>query len=60
MKTNTKSSRPLKRYAIHLMGHPYGLVTAKTTKQAISFFHSLTKNRYKDVFGYDVEVAVIK
>ena len=47
MKTNTKSSRPTKRYGIFLNHQPYGLLAAVNWVQAVSYFHKLTKNKFQ-------------
>ena len=58
MKTNTKSSRPLKRYAIHLNHQPYGLLSAVNWVQAASYFHKLTNNKFLTP-AYDIVVTPI-
>ena len=58
MKTNTKSSRPLKRYAIHLNNQPYGLLSAVNWVQAASYFHKLTNNKFLTP-AYEIVVTPI-
>ena len=58
MKTNTKSSRPTKRYGIFVNNQPYGLLSAVNWVQAASYFHKLTNNKFLTP-QYDIVVTLI-
>ena len=58
MKTNTKSSRPTKRYGIFVNNQPYGLLSAVNWVQAASYFHKLTNDKFRTP-AYDIVVQEI-